>query len=105
MSMSRAFVAKGLTGLCAIYRAAVPSTGLRVLMYHAIGSRIPSDTQKRYTLSLEQFSEHMRHLKSLSAPIVALRDPDDFPCIALSFDDGYRDNFTRMIYLFYCLQD
>ncbi|MBV5350288.1 polysaccharide deacetylase family protein, partial [bacterium] len=88
------FLAEALTEMGALYRKGVPASGLRVLMYHAIGSRIPSDAQGRYTLSPVLFAQHMKILKGshLTTPLGV---PDSIPAVAVTFDDGYRDNFTE----------
>ena len=73
--------------------------GNRILMYHAIGTKIESDRRRIYTISPARFGSHMRilaaeqshSLKALN--LGALRD--DNPGIMLTFDDGYQDNLTQ----------
>jgi peptidoglycan/xylan/chitin deacetylase (PgdA/CDA1 family) len=91
----KAAVARVFSSLFARYRTMVPSSGLRVLMYHAIGSRIPSDIQGRYTLPPKQFAEHMRQLKASSSLVVPLGAPGERTEVAVTFDDGYRDNYSE----------
>jgi peptidoglycan/xylan/chitin deacetylase (PgdA/CDA1 family) len=95
MSSTRAFCAQVLTGICAKCRMISPPKGMRALMYHAIGSKIPSDTQGRYSLSPSHFAEHMRKLKELRLTVVPLGTPESSQTVAVTFDDGYRDNFTE----------
>jgi len=71
-------------------------TGLRILTYHAVGTSIRGDRRLIYNIAPARFEEHMRHLAhnhgdelvglDCSSPAGArLR-------IAMTFDDGYRDN-------------
>lgn len=73
-----------------------PRTGLRVLMYHAIGSPALGDTLGLFSLSPALFREQMEHLaRHHTAQLVSL-SPDISVKpelqIAISFDDGYLDN-------------
>ncbi len=74
-----------------------PAKGLRILMYHAIGSPVDSDPKQLYSLSESAFEEHLRALST--EPDVrfvqmdsteVLADPTG--ALAVTFDDGYRDN-------------
>jgi len=73
-----------------------PANGLRVLMYHAIGSPALGDSLGLFSLSAQRFSEHMTLLSAWQDGTVV-----DFcqtalaqnGCrIAITFDDGYLDN-------------
>lgn len=74
-----------------------PRAGFRVLLYHAVGTRLAHD---RYGISIEPrlFERHMDILAEES-PDVHLTAFDDrenssapLPCVAVTFDDGYVDN-------------
>ena len=91
--IGRAFAAAVLTRACGWFRQAVPCVGSRVLMYHAIGSRIPSDVQGRYSLPSERFYEHMQCLGASGYPIVPFGASGAEATVAVTFDDGYRDNY------------
>ncbi len=80
-----------LSPLWRLRYAVRPALGTRVLMYHAVGSRIPDDAQGRYTVSPEQFSAHMECLAASGQQVGRLADAD----VAITFDDGYRDNFEQ----------
>lgn len=76
--------------------AHLPSTGLRVLMYHAIGTPALGDQLGLFSVSKEKFISHMKFLtKWKNGTVVdfslnslsAVRDD-----IAITFDDGYMDN-------------
>jgi len=70
-----------------------------ILCYHRVGlGGVPLYTQ----LSPELFEAQMRHLRknyrivSLEVGLRTLRDPQDSePCVAITFDDGYRDVYTH----------
>ena len=73
-----------------------PSDGLRVLMYHAIGTPALGDKQGLFSLSPECFRQHMALLAGWAQGRVvdfdeaALRGAG---CrVAITFDDGYLDN-------------
>jgi peptidoglycan/xylan/chitin deacetylase (PgdA/CDA1 family) len=69
----------------------------RVIVYHTISSpeiSLPSDID----ISPERFENHLRWLAKGSNRVVRLRDlltaPADQNLIAITFDDGFRDNLT-----------
>ncbi|NBR27449.1 MAG: polysaccharide deacetylase family protein [Betaproteobacteria bacterium] len=73
-----------------------PRPGLRVLMYHSVGSQAVGDTLGLYGIAPDLFEKHMSTLASGAAGhpvtlagVTAAAAP---PCIAVTFDDGYRDN-------------
>lgn len=68
-----------------------PVLGTRVLMYHAVGTSIPDDAQGRYTVSPEQFTAHMECLADSGQQVGGLADAK----VAITFDDGYRDNLEH----------
>lgn len=72
-----------------------PRAGLRILLYHAVGSRLADDT---YGISIEpqRFGEHVRALKEDEhVKVVALEEAVERPGagtdVAITFDDGYVD--------------
>lgn len=77
-----------LSPLWRVRCAVRPTAGTRVLMYHAVGTRIPDDAQGRYTVSPEQFTAHMEILSGSGRRVGGLADAE----VAITFDDGYRDN-------------
>jgi peptidoglycan/xylan/chitin deacetylase (PgdA/CDA1 family) len=80
------------------YFGRYPRSGLRVLMYHAIGTPVEDDTRCLYNMTPAQFGEHMRHLAQCHTnrlvPLDLSALEGDSPRIALTFDDGYRDNLV-----------
>lgn len=73
-----------------------PAKGLRVLMYHAIGTPAMGDKLGLFSLSPERFRQHMTLLAGWQhGRVVSLNaDAVDGPGsrVAISFDDGYLDN-------------
>ena len=73
---------------------ATPGGG-RVLMYHAIGTIIPDDVQGRYTLTPERFANQMEFIARSGRRVGVLGRSDTD--VAITFDDGYRDNLTHAL--------
>jgi len=75
-----------------------PRLGLRILTYHAIGTTIDGDVRFLYNLKPVRFEEHVRHLAGhytdCLVPLGSCASTGDSLSIALTFDDGYRDNLS-----------
>ncbi len=73
-----------------------PADGLRVLMYHAIGTAALGDTLGLFSLSPERFRHHMVRLAAWKQGRVVEFDAaalNGNGCrVAITFDDGYLDN-------------
>ena len=70
-----------------------PRSGLRILMYHAVGTPVRGDRLGIFTISRERFSAHAGVLASmLTTPLAPLTVPYNELRIAITFDDGYTDN-------------
>ena len=73
-----------------------PPAGLRVLMYHAIGTPALGDRLGLFSLAAERFERHMtllaqwQHGRVVDFSPGALEGTDSR--VAISFDDGYLDN-------------
>lgn len=96
---------KAVIGDCisALSRAVIPATSLvdncRILMYHAVGTDVPGDTQQLYNMPLKTFRlqiEHLAHLQQSGA--ICVRDLnggiETSSGLVITFDDGYLDNLT-----------
>ena len=74
----------------------LPANGLRVLMYHAIGTTALGDTLGLFSLSPERFRQHMARLAGWKQGRVVEFDAaalNGNSCrVAITFDDGYLDN-------------
>ena len=72
--------------------------GLRVLLYHAIGSPALGDAYGLFSISRDQFIGQMNYLAASYRDRVISLSPDT-ACgataqLAITFDDGYDDNLT-----------
>ena len=81
-------------GLAAGRRLAGPRPGYRILLYHAVGSRLAHDP---YGLSISpaRFEQHMalltRHPGVRVVPFAARAAAEAPVSLAITFDDGYQD--------------
>jgi peptidoglycan/xylan/chitin deacetylase (PgdA/CDA1 family) len=80
-----------LSGAC---RA--PQSGLRILMYHAVGGPADNDELGYYSITAERFARHMEVLSQTAgvivSPVTRAACSADSAKVAITFDDGYRDN-------------
>ncbi|MBN1259947.1 MAG: polysaccharide deacetylase family protein [Anaerolineae bacterium] len=71
---------------------------MRILMYHSIVAGAPEDV---HDVSLAAFSAHMAWLGGQEIPVVDLQQAvlegglSDGAAVAITFDDGYEDNYSR----------
>ena len=76
----------------------VPRPGLRILLYHAIGSPAMGDTRGLFSVRPENFEQQMDDLSERYAGRVVGLNPDlrikSEPQVAITFDDGYADNLA-----------
>ena len=100
----------GLTGYWFMHKdqlqaeyAAYRKTGAPILMYHAICSREGKESwPESLILNPQLFEEHMKYLKEQGYQIISVEDlakrltegANVEKCVALTFDDGYLDNYT-----------
>lgn len=86
-------------GLSAIYgakhRFSGNPRGLRILMYHSVGSRVSGSASGLYSIPRQRFKTHLDYLQTQqSNPDLAVHSFTALPeaGISITFDDGYRDN-------------
>ena len=88
-------------GLCQIVRGASPDAmcdeRVIVLMYH----RIAHEGSDPHSLQVrpEFFERHLQELRRTVnvVPLAAATRPSASPCVAIMFDDGYRDNLVQAL--------
>jgi peptidoglycan/xylan/chitin deacetylase (PgdA/CDA1 family) len=77
-------------------RASAPRYGLRILMYHAVGSPVRDDRLGIFSISPHDFRAHVDLLASMpevrTVPLEPLELPQNSLKVAVTFDDGYQDN-------------
>jgi peptidoglycan/xylan/chitin deacetylase (PgdA/CDA1 family) len=100
MPRLRRFVTRGIAEMAALLRPGrAPRAGLRVLMYHSVGSVAVGDALGIYGIAPELFGAHMAALSSHDdiAPVALARNAtsEQRTRVAVTFDDGYRDNLYR----------
>lgn len=93
----RRAISRGISDLVALGTGhQAPPPGFRVLMYHAVGTPVPDDRLGINNISAKRFKEHMSMLRnqpelqlvSFAAGDVATIGPE----VAITFDDGFKDN-------------
>ncbi len=91
-------VSRGIAEIYSLARAGQPAAGLRILLYHAVGTRLPSDP---YGISIapERFRKQMAALvRYPQVNTIALEPGWSTPAnameVAITFDDGFRDTWT-----------
>ncbi|MGD9769709.1 MAG: polysaccharide deacetylase family protein [Pseudolabrys sp.] len=93
MTPLKAAIGDAIAAAYAVGGLRAAAAGCRVLMYHAVGGAVAGDTQQLYSLAPDLFARHVGVLKrhavvSLSEGIARGEG------LAVTFDDGYRDNLT-----------
>ena len=97
MAALRQSLLRGVAAVVAATRRGnAPRAGLRVLMYHAVGSAAEDDRLGLYSIAPALFESHIAALAANDAVAVCtlaagLQAPQPLR-VAITFDDGYRDN-------------
>jgi peptidoglycan/xylan/chitin deacetylase (PgdA/CDA1 family) len=102
-ALARARARRAVARVASALLPGSPSTGLRILTYHRVNDRHPSD---RLTVHPAAFREQMETLLSLGRPVLSLsealpflrgQEPLRAGAVAITFDDGYEDNHREAL--------
>lgn len=96
MSLGHGIARTASRVLRAALPASVPPPGLRVLLYHSVGSPYGPDPHGT-VMTPSRFKEHVETLRALSGPLPPApfgRPAGAARALAVTFDDGYRDTLT-----------
>jgi peptidoglycan/xylan/chitin deacetylase (PgdA/CDA1 family) len=92
----RRIIARGASEVSALAGMfSPPAEGFRILIYHAVGTKIREDRLGIYTISPELFAEHMAALAAYPGnQLTGILDGHAGQGLrtAVTFDDGYKDN-------------
>lgn len=92
----RRFVMRGISEVSAVTQLLIqPMPNYRVLMYHSVGGQVIGDRLNIFGISKKKFIQHMEALAKEPLNIVDLDAQylsTSSNCIAITFDDGYKDN-------------
>lgn len=96
MNAWKARLADRISAAFALFAPLRKAPGCRVLMYHAVGGEVSGDAQRLYSIAPDRFASHVRCIaEKFGADTVALATGVTAGRgLAITFDDGYRDNLT-----------
>jgi len=94
---SRRFLARSISESISLFDCIYPvSEGLRIFMYHAVGTNALGDTSGIFSISPALFKSHMELLSQWNKGCVVDLNRNSLKAkgyqISISFDDGYQDN-------------
>lgn len=92
-------ITRGISEVSAMARLySTPRKGLRILLYHAIGTQVKDDRKNNFCLSSQLFEGHMAELScrvtSVTIPLSDVPSMKQMDGVAVTFDDGYKDNLS-----------
>jgi len=89
----------GISEISALaHRYSKPHKGLRILLYHAIGTQTKNDHKNLFCLSSRLFEEHVAELScrntAVTIPLNDVIPTKQMEGVIITFDDGYKNNLS-----------
>lgn len=96
MKAWKAILADGISAAYGHLRPLGDAAGCRVLMYHALGTKVDGDKLRVYSIEPARFRQQMDCLTALGRERIVGLDAGIEACagLVITFDDGYRDTLT-----------
>jgi peptidoglycan/xylan/chitin deacetylase (PgdA/CDA1 family) len=94
MNAWKARIGDGISAAFSLLDFARGASGCRILMYHSIGGEVSGDRQRLYSVAPDRFADHVRHLAQMPDAVALDTGVAAGRGLAITFDDGYRDNLT-----------
>ena len=73
----------------------------RIMMYHMIAEQLPNEKKSGLRVSPEMFEKHLEYFSDNGWRFIKMSELDKFKndtkVVAITFDDGYLDNYTKAL--------
>jgi len=73
----------------------------RIMMYHMIADQLPNEKKSGLRVSPEMFEKHLEYFSDNGWRFIKMSELDKFKndskIVAITFDDGYLDNYTKAL--------